>query len=177
MGQFWKRNSAPNYGDQNYMTLAFGGRNRCIPGNDGSGHQRSDGFVLPNCTGYVHGRLLETLGSSNLSINDAYTYYAYNDGYPRGQEAKIGAVMCWSGGGAGHVAIVEEIYSDGSFLISQSGWNYLNYWTTRCDKNNHNPESWIQGYTFQGFIYPPYDTPGPTPTETKKHKFKWVLFG
>lgn len=181
MGAFWERTTQVNYGDLNFMTREWGGKNRCVPGNatpyDPNGPFRTDGFVLPNCTGYVHGRLLETLGSSNLSIGNANTYFNYNDEYERGSIPKLGAVACWNDSWAGHVAIVERVNTDGSFYISESGWGPIpssgNYvWFETIPSNGYK-----SGYTFQGFIYPPYDTPGPTPTENKKHKFKWVLFG
>ena len=52
-----------------------------------------------------------------------------NDGYKRGSTPKLGAIACWSLGvvgigndGAGHVAVVEQINSDGSIIVSESNY-------------------------------------------------------
>lgn len=118
---------------------------------------------LPNCTCYAFGRWYELMGTKpKLYTGNAETWYpkgtAY-DGYQRGQTPKLGAIACWSKGvagkssdGAGHVAVVEEIYSDGSFLTSNSGWKGPLFYKKKIGKNCK-----INGYTFQGFIYPPIE--------------------
>ena len=69
--------------------------------------------------------------------------------------------MCWAKGsatnsadGAGHVAFVEEVYSDSCVLTSESGWQAKNpFWNQTRNKGNGN---WGQNstYTFLGFIRP-----------------------
>lgn len=116
------------------------------------------GYGLPNCTCYAWGRFYEILGSKpKLSLSNAEDWWGHADGYQRGQKPKVGAVICWRKGkagngadGAGHVAIVEKVYSDGSILISQSGWNSSRFWTATV-KNGYK----MSGYVFQGFIYNP----------------------
>lgn len=116
------------------------------------------GYGLPNCTCYAWGRFYEILGKRpTLSLGNAEDWYSRNDGYSRGKRAKLGAVICWrkgragyGGDGAGHVAIVEKIYSDGSILISQSGWKSSRFWTSRVSRSYN-----LRGYVFQGFIYNP----------------------
>lgn len=100
--------------------------------------------------------------STNGKVTDAdYKKMAEHgekgDGYKRGKDPKPGAVICWEGkdGEAGHVAIVEEVFDDGSIITSESGWqNKKVWWTTKRTNSNGN---WGYGssYIFQGFIYCP----------------------
>ena len=57
-------------------------------------------YMLPDCTCYTYGRLLE-LGATNINLcnggtDDAGNWYNYNDGYQRGQIPQLGAVACWA---------------------------------------------------------------------------------
>lgn len=112
-----------------------------------------------NCTWYAFGRFSEVLGEkAALCLHDAQDWYAYKDGYQRGQTPKEGAVLCYAGGrysGLGHVAVVEEVYSDGSVLVSESGYNAFVFRTNRIANYKN-----YDGYTFQGFIYNPKGGPG-----------------
>ena len=130
------------------------------------------GYGMPNCTAYAWGRWYELLGSKpKLYTGNAETWYPKGtsyDGYKRGQTPKLGAVACWAKGvagkssdGAGHVAIVEEIYSDGSILTSNSAWKGTNFYTKKLAKGYN-----VNGYTFQGFIYLPIEFTEPTKPET-----------
>ena len=158
---FVPRLAAPNPDDEEYLywtTVAGGGYNSCIAITGNS--------VLPNCTGYAWGRFYEILGSKpNLSTKNAEQWFLNtSDGYERGTQPKLGAVICWQDGattnidgndGAGHVAIVEQINEDGSIVTSESGFGSTNaFWTTT--RTNENGK-WGAGssYTFQGFIYNP----------------------
>ena len=148
---FTPRLSAPSTSDKNWIHTSKGGKNSCIliKGNS----------VLPNCVGYAWGRFMEILGSTpKLSRRNAEDWYGYTaDGYRRGNTPKLGAVICWRKGktgtgsdGAGHVAIVEKINSDGSIVISQSGYNSKRFWTSTIKSGYA-----LSGYVFQGFIYNP----------------------
>ena len=101
------------------------------------------GELTGNCVGYAWGRFGEILGSvpSTLPRNDAQLWWTTPCEYEKGNTPKLGSVIVWAGGGAGHVAIVEEIHSDGSIEVS---------------------ESYFNGNRFHhGTVYPPsYDTPG-----------------
>ena len=117
------------------------------------------GYGLPNCTCYAWGRFYEISGERpKLSTSNAENWWNHNDGYERGKTPRLGAVICWSKGkvgvgsdGAGHVGIVEKIYSDGSILVGQSGWGAKSrFWTTKVSKGYA-----LSGYKFQGFIYNP----------------------
>lgn len=121
------------------------------------------GYGMPNCTCYAWGRWYELIGTKpKLYTGNAENWFpkgtAY-DGYQRGQTPKLGAIACWAKGkagndsdGAGHVAVVEEIYPDGSILTSNSAWKGTNFYTKKIAKGYQ-----VSGYTFQGFIYPPIE--------------------
>ena len=124
-----------------------------------------------NCTTYAYGRFMEeaNMSSCKLSTANAEKWYTKNDGYKRGQTPKLGAVACWEGLGsaAGHVAIVEQINSDGTITLSNSGWHYKLFYLTKIKA----PYNIGSGYRFQGFIYNPTEfdnepTPAPTPGYT-----------
>lgn len=118
------------------------------------------GYGLPNCTCYAFGRFSEVMGKmANLSLSNAENWWSHKDGYRRGQTPRVGAVICWRKGqagngsdGAGHVAIVEKVYSNGKILIGQSGWGASKkFWTQTLS-----PPYEIGGtYKLQGFIYNP----------------------
>lgn len=161
--KFVPRKSAPSTTDKNWIKTTYGGYNHAIAINTATGE------VIPNCTGYVHGRWLELgLPENKLCLNNASAYYGYRDGFNRGSTPKLGAIICWGGGsysGAGHVAVVEEIFSDGTVLASQSNYKGTRFYTMRI-----NPKTWPGGaYYFQGYIYSPIDFEGggddpPVPT-------------
>lgn len=123
---------------------------------------------MPNCTTYSFGRFAEGAGVDEvpaLSTANAEDWYSYNDGYDRGQEPKIGAVCCFRDGnlsGDGHVCIVEEIYQDGSILVTESGYNAY-FWrqNIRYPGGNYPYSNSAEGYIFQGFIYNPWVTTTP----------------
>lgn len=123
------------------------------------------GCTLPNCTAYAWGRFYEIIGERpNLSTSNAGDWFTYNDGYKRGNEPALGAVICWGKhGGAGHVAIVEQINPDGSIVTSESGWesNYNGgWWTQKRYKGLDGNWGLNSSYYFQGFIYCPLKTGG-----------------
>ena len=116
------------------------------------------GYGMPNCTCYAWGRFYELTGvEPALSRGDAERWYNYSDGYERGSVPKLGAVACWSKGsattdsdGSGHVAIVEEIKTDGTITTSNSEYGGRSFYTQTIS-----PPYTLSGYTFQGFIYNP----------------------
>lgn len=136
------------------------------------------GYGLPNCTCYCWGRWKELFVQNNvssdptLSLGNGTDWYGYTqDGYQRGQTPKLGAVICYAdtGGGAGHVAVVEEIDANGNITCSNSAYNGQYFFITHSTRANN----YEDGYTyvgsgqpiFQGFIYNPYTGDGPTPPE------------
>ena len=88
-----------------------------------------------------------------------------------------GAVACFYdiNGGAGHVAIVEEIDSNLNITCSNSAWQSTFFYLTNLTANSNYSYS---HFTFQGFIYNPYaDQPiPPTPSYVRKTHFPWAVF-
>lgn len=158
------------------------------------------GSVLPNCVSYAYGRFMEIIGKTPDTLyigGNAEVWFPHGaasgakskknpdydfdmvataatnaDGFLRGTEPQLGAIMCWEGiptgkettqyeidiAEAGHVAIVEYISSDGSYIkTSESGYMRPEYyWVATRTKGDGN---WRRGgednLHFQGFIYPP----------------------
>ena len=159
-----------------YIKTTKGGYNKCI-------QIKSNGSVLPNCTGYAWGRFMEcqpNVHNCNLSRANAELWYPnVSDGYQRGNTPKLGAVICWhSTKSGGHVAIVEHIYDNGDIQTSNSAYGGRRFYRKKLTRSSN----YYMGsaYTFQGFIYNPTvfeedPTPEP-PAPPKKSKFKWVLY-
>lgn len=145
------------------------------------------GYGLPNCTCYAWGRFWEisdTTGNGSnkptLPTGNAGEWYPNVTGYSKGSEPKLGAVICWDNPGeAGHVAIVEKIYSNGDILTSNSVWQSTYFYTKTLYKaDNYN----FGSYVFQGFIYNPYVSEGgsepdiPINPPKKRKGYNFLLF-
>ena len=150
---FSPRLSAPSTSDLNWISTSYGGKNRCMIIN------YANGSVLPNCTGWAFGRWCEIMGTTpKLSVGNAGDWYGYTvDGYKRGRTPQLGAIACFGDPGqAGHVAVVEQINSDGSITCSQSGYGWV-----RFNIQTGYPPNYIVGegaghnFYLQGFIYCP----------------------
>ena len=146
------RTTPPQYGNKNYMPTNMGGYSpftgsiNIYPSIHGRGPDRG------NCTAYAWGRVCEVYGrsvASKMPTSNACNWYGQWSGN-KGQTPKPGAVAVWDDGSAGHVAFVEEVYSNGSILISQSAYNSYFFKSKTVSKANN------YGYsgTFLGFIYP-----------------------
>ena len=157
MSSFTPRTTPPDPSDLRWISddARFGGYNRCMIINDATG------LVIPNCTGYVHGRWMEISDSHEcpLSTSNAANYFGYTaDGMQRGSEPQLGAVICFStgqGGQPGHVAIVEEIVDENTIITSDSNFGH-EYFVMRTRYRSMG-WNWIAGsdLVFQGFIYNP----------------------
>lgn len=128
-------------------------------------------FGMPNCTAYAFGRFWSlahpaspTDNKPTLSLGNGREWWGYTqDGYQRGQTPKLGAIICYDDAAGspfygGHVAIVEEIFSDGSIRTSNSGYTANQaeeaqwfFWTELLPSNYAR-----QNFTFQGFIFNPF---------------------
>jgi len=155
---FKKRLTAPLVNNKFFVNYQKGGYNTCIIID-------SSGFVLPNCVGYAHGRVLELIGKTAVNWKlpacnaEDWINKAKENGIKTGSTPKLGSVIVWSKGkkktssdGCGHVAVVEEIYSDGSILISESGYKSYTFKTEKVAKGYSKT-----GYNFEGFVYPEYN--------------------
>lgn len=157
------RLSAPSTTDK-YWIKSPSGYNNCI--------RISGNATIPNCVGYAWGRFMEIGGvtTCKLSTRNAEKWWGNTaDGYARGQTPKLGAVICWRKGsatdgndGAGHVAIVEQINSDGSIVTSNSAYNGKRFYTQTLKPPLY---TWNSAYTLQGFIYNPYVEAAPNTTD------------
>lgn len=129
MRKFTARTTAPSRLDKRFINYNKGGYNTCISIN------QQTGYVLPNCVGYAQGRLLEVRGESKVNWKlpacNAEDWFdtAKANGMAVGQTPKLGSVVVWRAGnthnssdGAGHVAIVEKIKSNGDIIASQSAY-------------------------------------------------------
>lgn len=145
MATFSPRKTPPAISDKWWQV----GFNPCIP--------IMNGTVLPNCVGYAWGRFAEILGkyAKGLPTCDAGNWYSQDTTHQKGKSPKLGAVLVMSQPGqSGHVAVVEEIRSDGSILTSESG--YGNSWSNRFWTQVRYPPTYTtSNYQFVGFIYNP----------------------
>lgn len=148
-------------------------------------HQFS--YPLPNCTSYCMARCHELYlerggqwsditGSSDPSwFNTGPTFGNAENWYPnatnpkhgwtRSQTPQLGAIACWGdyNGLGGHVAVVEEIRSDGYVNMSQSHFGGAYFDTTGWVKPIRNRSGGGYPGRFQGYLVNPLtagDTPG-----------------
>ena len=156
--KYTPRLTAPSKSDKNFIHYSKGGYNTCIM------IDKSTGSVLPNCVGYAQGRLLEILGKKavnwKLLACNAEDWFetAQKSGFKTGMTPKLGAIAVFRAGtthngsdGAGHVAVVEEIKSNGDIVVSQSAYGGTEFYLSTITKasgymyNSNRP--------FLGFIY------------------------
>ena len=152
-----------------YIRTVTGGLNGAVSGKP----TITGANVLCNCVGYANGRFNEILNDPELKgivLKFKYQLVTNAENFiesAKAQGLKVnstpvqGGIMVWKKGaslsgkdGAGHVAIVEEVYDDGTILTSESGWNAYAFKNVRRDNNNGR---WGQpsGYTFRGCIVNP----------------------
>ena len=170
---FVPRLTKPEAGNPYYNTVSNGGYSGAIVGKPTD----SGCNVLANCVGYAAGRFNEIIGKKKFVYfkvppnAEDFVDTAMLSGLAVGKEPKQGAIICWAKGkpgdssdGAGHVAVVEDIKSDGSIITSESGYGCQTpFWTQHRYKESGN---WGQPstYTFLGFIYLPDTNPYQEPT-------------
>lgn len=152
-----------------YIRSVTGGLNGAVAGDP----TIKGANVLCNCVGYANGRFNEIWNDPELegivkSFNVQLTCNAENfiesakrQGLKISSTPIEGGIMVWqkgaslSGGdGAGHVAVVERVYDDGTIMTSESGWASWAFKTVRRDNNNGR---WGQNsyYKFRGCIINP----------------------
>lgn len=90
------------------------------------------------CTDYVHSKRPDVAIYGNAGYN--WISAAQADGKKTGSTPKAGAVAVMDG----HVAYVEKVNSDGSYVVSEMGWNY--------QAGNFNRRT-VQPGAFGAFIY------------------------
>lgn len=149
-------------------------------------------YGLPNCTCYAYGRAAEIMGHFlHLPGGGGGVWWNQVDEtqFVKAQVPALGAVICSHKRGQthGHVAIVEQINSDGSIITSNSAWQGTYFWTETLRPENGYCSGWMTrgDYVVQGFIWLTADggeIPDPTdPTDPlyflthKKRKFIYYL--
>lgn len=185
-GEFSIRNYKPS-NNKNFITTGSGGWNTCIKGYP----MDPNANVLANCVGYASGRFNEIINNARGTSGCTYKTLNCNAvgfkeraeaaGLRTGSTPRVGAIMCWGNGGAGHVGIVERVNSNSSVYTSESGYGSSAFWNST--RSNANGRWGLNGnYYFRCFIYLPDDvqkivdgdstpTPAPTPTPGPVGKF------
>lgn len=157
---FTPRFTRPESGNKYYIRKADGGYSTAILGKPTD----PECNVLANCVGYAVGRFHEIANCPAFNLIDAVNAEnlfanAQKHGLKTGDKPELGALIVWQKGetlsgsdGAGHVAVVEQIDTDGSILTSESGYNAKNpFWTTLRKP----PYSYGSAYKLLGFVYQP----------------------
>ena len=160
MKMFQIRLTRPEAGNKYYIRKASGGWSPCIQGKPLDPELN----VLANCVGYAVGRFNEIgkygacryLGSVNAENMAAL---ARSQGLTVLREPTPGGCMVWAKGaagnssdGAGHVAIVEQVNTDGSIITSESGYGYKVFYTSVRSGANWGESS---AYQYLGCIVNP----------------------
>lgn len=155
------RLTAPAANDPRWIMDDYGGYNLCIAGSDGPPS------VLPNCTGYVHGRVMEIRGvntdDGGLSLGNADQYYNGSDpAWVQESDPSLGAVVCYTGGSynTGHVSVVEQIIDADTIVVSESNYGDTYFQTLTCYRQYGWRPSPGWNIVPQGFLKNPYVTPG-----------------
>lgn len=163
MSEYTPRLTEPSASDPRWIMSSYGGYNGCIAGSNGPPS------VLPNCTGYVHGRCMEiadvTTDNLGLSFGNAVEYWSGSSSdWEQSSEPSLGAVVVYYqnvGQQPGHVAIVEEIIDNDTIVISQSDYGGARFSTWTCTRaTNWTP---FTNVSFLGFLKNPYVTDHPEP--------------
>ncbi len=155
-----------------YTRIATNGLNGAVAGKP----TISGANVLCNCVGYANGRFNEIINDPDLKgvvLSFKYQLTCNAENFIEAAKKKglkisstpvVGGIMVWQKGstlggsdGAGHVAVVERLYDDGTILTSESGWNAWAFKTVRRSNSNGR---WSQtsGYKFRGCIINPKTT-------------------
>lgn len=137
--------------------------------------------VLDNCVGWANSRFNEIINDPNLEgIVKSFRYQlvcnaenfiesAKKQGLKISSVPVVGGIIVWQKGrtlssrdGAGHVAVVEAVYDDGSILTSESGWAS---WTFKTVRRYNKNGRWGQNsaYKFRGCIKNPAVDGKPVP--------------
>lgn len=145
-----------------YIRTVSGGWNGAVAGSP----TIAGANVLCNCVGYANGRFNEIGDYGRCKYQlvcnaENFIESAKRQGLKVSSTPIQGGIMVWQkgrtlggGDGAGHVAVVEEVYSDGTILTSESGWASWAFKTVRRSNSNGR---WGQNsyYKFRGCIINP----------------------
>lgn len=163
------RKKCPQKNNKYYNNRPHGGLSDAV-----NGYPMISGLtVLDNCVGWANSRFNEIINDPDLEgIVKAFKYQlvcnaenfiesAKRQGLKISSTPIEGGIMVWQkgstlggGDGAGHVAVVERVYDDGSILTSESGWAS---WTFKNVRRYNDNGRWGQNnaYRFRGCIINP----------------------
>ena len=141
--------------DPYFIRKGYGGYSPCIKGSP----EKFPGSPLANCVGYAWGIAAEREENPDCNIGfvsgttwptNAWYWIQNTNGRSTGSTPQLGAIACWrnSDWTNGHVASVEQINADGTWVASESGYNGYIFRTHTYPADNSKP-----GFIFQGFIY------------------------
>lgn len=144
-----------------YQTINIGGYSTCITGSPTD----KDSDVLANCVGYACGRFNEIIGAMkypSLNCNAENFITRAKEFYPELKietdisKGRIGDIIVWEGAGdlAGHVAIIEKVYTTSDYYTSESAYNSTVFYNSRRD-NSNGRLGMSSNYKFLGFIQNP----------------------
>lgn len=156
---YTQRLNAPATTDKRWIKTTYGGYNQCILINSNTG------AVIPNCTGYVHGRAMEiarvTSDNLGLSFGDAVDYWTGSSAdWQHVQTPSLGAILCFGQGSLtghpGHVCVVERIIDNDTIVTSDSNYG-AEYFVLRT-RYRRLGWNFYEGspLVFQGFLKNPY---------------------
>lgn len=173
--KFTPRTTAPSRTDKHFINYSKGGY------NTGIAIDKASGYAMPNCVGYAQGRLLELRGEHRVNWKlpacNAEDWYdtARANGMSVGQTPKLGAVAVWRAGnthngvdGAGHVAVVEKIKTNGDIVVSQSAYGGQEFYLSILTKSSgyiYAANRPLVGFVYCGVEFDE-DKPISTPTGT-----------
>ena len=161
------RNGRKTYTDD---PTRYDGYSPCIRGS----WQWFPGSVLCNCTGYAWGIFAKRENNKDCRIGCApglvypgnaqeWVNNSLKQGYAVHSLPTLGAIAVWvsDGGTTGHVASVERILADGSWISGESGYGKVYGFVFRSV--HYDAKSTKNGFQFLGFIWPkvPYDQQDP----------------
>lgn len=137
-------------------------------------------YAMPNCTRYCYGRwweIMQQQPNGLYGLGNGEDWWGNVRAYQKGSAPKLGAIICFADGPyskLGHVAVLEQINSDGTYTFSNSGYpSWYFYTKTGSPANNYGYE---RAYKFQGFIYPPTDYDPDTPIPVPPSQFDRPLW-
>ncbi len=178
MSSFTPRTKRPEKNNKYYIRQVSGGYNGAVQGYP------KDKWcdVMSNCVGYANGRFNEIIDDKRCKYQlvcnaENFVEKAKQYGLKTSSKPQVGAIMCWQKGktlgnsdGAGHVAIVEKVYSDTEIMTSESGYACSTpFWNQKRKKGSGN---WGMSspYKFRCFILNPAVSGTKNESKTKDTK-------
>lgn len=156
---FTPRLKKPEKGNKYYIKKP-NGYNPCMLGDP----RDKNCNVLANCVGYCTARFSEETNEGccrwfgNMDAKSFPIVAKRDYNLETGQIPKVGAIACWSGGsdGKGHIASVEEVYSNTKYLSSESQYKHFIFKNKTRSKGKDGRWGMAKTYKFECFIYNPH---------------------